>query len=94
MSLSTLSIICLGFDVHKGSITFAVLPSGTKRPRLERLPHRLPKPKRHFDQLARKRELRTCYEARCMVSAAPRRAPSARTGGANATSIGTATRIW
>jgi hypothetical protein len=38
MSLSTLSIICLGFDVHKGSITFAVLPSGTKRPRLERLP--------------------------------------------------------
>jgi hypothetical protein len=39
MSSSAPSIIDLGLDVHKDSITIAVLPSGAKSPpRLERLP--------------------------------------------------------
>ena len=41
------SIIYLGMDVHKDSITIAVLPAGAKAPtRLERLPNDLPKLKR------------------------------------------------
>jgi len=37
------SIIYLGMDVHKDSITIAVLPMGAKTPtRLERLPNDLP----------------------------------------------------
>ena len=38
------SIIYLGMDVHKESITIAVLPAGAKAPtRLDRLPNDLPK---------------------------------------------------
>jgi transposase len=58
------SIIYLGMDVHKDSITIAVLPSGAKAPsRVERLPNELPKLKRFLDRLAPDGELRTCYEA-------------------------------
>lgn len=58
------SIIYLGMDVHKDSITIAVLPATAKTPtRLERLPNDLPKLKRLFDRLARDGELRACYEA-------------------------------
>lgn len=58
------SIIYLGMDVHKDSITIATLPGGAKTPtRIERLPNDLPKLKRFLDRLGRDGELRTCYEA-------------------------------
>jgi transposase len=58
------SIIYLGMDVHKDSITIAVLPEGAKTPtRLDRLPNDLPKLKRWLDRVARDGELRACYEA-------------------------------
>lgn len=57
-------IIYLGMDVHKESITIAVLPEGAKAPtRLERLPNDPPKLKRWLDRAARDGELRACYEA-------------------------------
>jgi len=58
------SIIYLGMDVHKESITIAVLPAVAKGPtRLDRLPNDLPKLKRWLDRVAREGELRACYEA-------------------------------
>src|SRR5215216_1120567 len=58
------SIIYVGMDVHKDSITIAVLPATAKSPtRLERLPNDLSKLKRFLDRLARDGELRCCYEA-------------------------------
>ena len=53
------SIIYLGMDVHKDSITIAVLPATAKSPTpLERLPNDLPKLKRCLDRLARDSKLR------------------------------------
>ena len=58
------SIIYLGLDVHKESITIAVLPAAAKAPtRVERLPNDLPKLKKWLERLAREGELRACYEA-------------------------------
>lgn len=58
------SIIYLGMDAHKDSITIATLPGGARRPtRIERLPSDLPKLKRFLDRLGRDGELRACYEA-------------------------------
>ena len=58
------SIIYVGMDVHKDSITIAVLPTTAKPPtRLDRLPNDLSKVKRFLDRLAREGELRCCYEA-------------------------------
>lgn len=63
-STAARSIIYLGMDVHKDSITIAILPAGAKAPtRVERLPNELPKLKRFLDRLARDGELRACYEA-------------------------------
>jgi len=57
-------MIYLGMDVHKESITIAVLPAGAKTPtRLDRLANDLPKLKRWLDWIARDGELRICYEA-------------------------------
>lgn len=57
-------IISLGMDVHKDSITIAVLPAGAKTPtRLERLPNDLPKLKKWIERVARDGEIRACYEA-------------------------------
>ena len=57
-------IIHLGLDVHKDSITIAMLPGAAKVPtRVERLPNDLPKLKRWLDRAARDGELRACYEA-------------------------------
>ena len=57
-------IIYLGMDVHKDSITIAVLPAGAKTPtRLERLPNDLAKVKKWIDRVARDGEIRACYEA-------------------------------
>src|SRR5215470_15416187 len=58
------SIIYLGMDVHKDSITIAVLPATATSPtRLERLPNDLPKLKHFLDRVARDGVLRVCYEA-------------------------------
>lgn len=58
------SIIYLGMDVHKDSITIAVLPATAPSPtRVERLSTDLVKLKRLLDRLAREGELRSCYEA-------------------------------
>ena len=61
---ATRSIIYLGMDVHKESITIAVLPGGAKTPtRLDRLPNDLAKLKKWLERIARDGELRACYEA-------------------------------
>lgn len=58
------SIIYLGLDVHKDSITVAVLPAGAPAPtRVERLPHDVAKLRRWCARLAAAGELRACYEA-------------------------------
>jgi len=58
------STIYLGMDVHKESITIAVLPAGAKLPtRLDRLPNDAARLRRYLDRLARGGELRACYEA-------------------------------
>ena len=57
-------IIYLGMDVHKESITIAVLSGEAKAPtRLDRLPNDLPKLKKWLDRVARDGEVRACYEA-------------------------------
>ena len=58
------SMIYLGMDVHKDSITVAVLPAGAKAPtRLERLANDLPKLKKWLDRVARDGDVHACYEA-------------------------------
>ncbi|HCF99987.1 MAG TPA: IS110 family transposase [Chloroflexi bacterium] len=61
---ATRSIIYLGMDVHKESITIAVLPNEARAPtRLDRLPNDLPKLRRYLERLAQGGDLRACYEA-------------------------------
>jgi hypothetical protein len=63
-STTTRPIIYLGMDVHKESITIAVLPADAKTPtRVDRLPNDLPKLKRYVEPIARDGQLRVCYEA-------------------------------
>ncbi len=63
-STTTRSIIYLGMDVHKESITIAVLPATAKTAtRIDRLPNDLPKLKRYLERVARQGELQVCYEA-------------------------------
>jgi transposase len=51
-------------DVHKDSITIAVLPATAKAPtRVDRLANDLPKVKRYLERIARDGEVRACYEA-------------------------------
>ncbi len=58
------SMIYLGMDVHKDSITIAVLPGSAKTPtRLERLPNDLPKLQKWIARVARDGEIHACYEA-------------------------------
>jgi len=58
------SIIYLGMDVHKDSITIAVLPQAAKAPtRLEKLPNDLPKLQQWIARIARDGEIHACYEA-------------------------------
>ena len=52
------SMIYLGMDVHKDSITIAVLPQGATAPtRLERLPNELPKLEKWLARVAREGEV-------------------------------------
>lgn len=56
-------IIHLGLDVHKESLTIAVLPGDAPVPtRVDRLPNDLPKLQRSLARLAREGTLRLCYE--------------------------------
>ena len=58
------SILYLGMDVHKESVTIAVLPDDAAAPtRIERLPNDLLKLKRFIDRLAATAEIKSCYEA-------------------------------
>jgi transposase len=58
------SIIYVGMDVHKDSITIAVLPASSPSPtRVERLANDLVKLKRFLGRLASGGEVRSCYEA-------------------------------
>lgn len=58
------STIYLGLDVHKESITIAVLPAGAPQPtRIDTLPNEPTKLRRYLDRLATQGELRSCYEA-------------------------------
>ena len=58
------SMIYLGMDVHKDSITIAVLPQSAKTPtRLEKLANDLPKLKKWIERVARDGEIHACYEA-------------------------------
>jgi len=51
-------------DVHKDSITLAVLPDGAPAPtRVDRLPNDLAKLRPYCDRLAEQGELRACHEA-------------------------------
>jgi hypothetical protein len=55
------SIIYLGLDVHKESVTIAVLPADAATPtRVEKLPNDLPKLRRCFRRLAEGAELWAC----------------------------------
>ena len=57
-------MIYLGMDVHKDSITIAVLPQSAKTPtRLEKLANDLPKLKKWIERIARDGEIHACYEA-------------------------------
>jgi transposase len=60
-----MSILYLGLDVHKDSITLAVFgPTGTEPLCLERLPYDLHKLRRFLERLTRGGEqIRACYEA-------------------------------
>jgi hypothetical protein len=56
--------IYLGLDVHKDSVTIAVLPSDAIAPtRVERLPNDLAKLRRLCERLRAQGEVRACYEA-------------------------------
>ena len=58
------SMISLGMEVHKDSITIAVLPQSAKTPtRLEKLANDLPKLKKWIERVARDGEIHACYEA-------------------------------
>ena len=56
--------IWLGLDVHKESVTIAVLRGDAPAPdRVDRLPNDLPKLKRYLERLAGQGPLRAVYEA-------------------------------
>jgi transposase len=66
MSSSTVAtpIIYLGLDVHKDSVTIAVLPADATAPtRIDKYPNDFAKLRRVFERLAKEGEVRACYEA-------------------------------
>lgn len=57
-------IIYVGMDVHKESITLAVLPANAKAAtRVDRLPNDEAKLKRYLDRVSQQGDVRACYEA-------------------------------
>lgn len=60
--IATASIIYLGLDVHKDSVTIAVLPADSPAPtRIAKYPNDFAKLRRAYERLAREGELRACY---------------------------------
>ena len=58
------SIIYLGLDVHKDSVTIAVLPADATAPtRIDTFPNDFAKLRRVFERHAKEAEIRACYEA-------------------------------
>ncbi len=58
------STIFLGLDVHKESVTIAVLPADAAAPtRVDKLPHDLRKIRRYIERLGPSEKIRACYEA-------------------------------
>ena len=58
------SIIYLGLDVHKDSVTIAVLPAHAKAPtRIDQYPNDFAKLRHVFERHAKNGEIRACYEA-------------------------------
>ena len=79
MSSSTAAapIIYLGLDVHKDTVTIAVLPADAKAPtRIDQYPNDVAKLRRVFERHAKDGEIRACYEAsaRATCCSAPCRA--------------------
>ncbi len=63
-AVSPSTTIYLGMDVHKDSITIAVLPEGARVPsRVDRLSADYGKLRRYLDRIARDGNLKCCYEA-------------------------------
>ena len=64
VSAVSATTIWLGLDVHKESVTIAVLRGDAATPdRVDRLPNDLPKLKRYLERLAGQGPLRAVYEA-------------------------------
>lgn len=57
------SIIYVGMDVHKDTITLAVLSAEAKTPRVERIPHELGKLRRMLARVGKAGRIHACYEA-------------------------------
>ncbi len=58
------AIIYLGLDVHKDSVTIAVLPADASAPtRIDKYPNDFAKLRRVVERCAKEGELRACYEA-------------------------------
>lgn len=63
-AVSPSSTIYIGMDVHKDSVTIAVLPAGASAPtRVDRLPSDYGKLRRYLAHIARDGNLKCCYEA-------------------------------
>ena len=63
-STATASIIYLGRDVYKDSVTIAVLPAGATAPtRIDKYPNDFAKLRRVFERQAKDGEICVCYEA-------------------------------
>ena len=63
-SAASATTIWLGLDVHKESVTIAVLRGDAATPdRVDRLPNDLPKLNRYLEHLAGQGPLRAVYEA-------------------------------
>jgi transposase len=64
MSSDVGNIIYVGMDVHKESITIAILPLGAKEPsRVDRIPNDFVKLKKYLERVGRQGDLRCCYES-------------------------------
>ena len=64
ISRTTTCSLYVGLDVHKESVTVAVLPEGATKPsECNKLPNDLTTLRRYFTRLAKQGAIRACYEA-------------------------------